>query len=98
MCLAIALSMSSAMAQSPREIYYPVMGVVTQIKGNKIVVNDRVVKVLPTLKVRLKNNTLGQFSDVKVGQLVGMSLVTINSRRLVDTITILPDRIKKRKL
>ena len=72
--------------------FYSAVGKVTAIYGNKITVNDNVTLVLPTVKIILRNKTLGKLSDVKVGSLVGMSMLTIHNRQLIDTIELLPDR------
>ena len=86
------LSLASAASWGQRPAFYPEMGAIEMLGDNQVRINDEIYLLSPTVKVMLADNTAGTLSDVRTGTLVGLDLITINRRQLVDRITILPAR------
>lgn len=88
--LSFILAVSSTLIKAESEVFYSVLGKVTSINKNKIVVGDNAIRISPTLKIVRLNSDLPPSVEVKVGDFVGISTVFINNRELVDTITLFP--------
>ena len=91
-CLSAALSLPSMAVKAEFLEFYSMIGKVTAISQQKIVVGDGTLRLSPTLKFKNKNNPLKRISKVDVGDFVGINTIMINKRILVDTITLLPER------
>ncbi len=86
-------SVCQAQAQAP--VFYEVIGNISSLDNNLIRINDRVLKISPTVKVILKNKRPGNLSDLGSNDFVGIDLITINNKLLIDTIYILPQNLNK---
>ena len=70
-------------------VFYEILGKIESISGNIIRVSDLQLIVSPTVKVNLSEKKKGKFEDLNIGDFVGISTITINKRKLVDTINLL---------
>jgi|GEM_PF-3436904 len=86
----LSLVPTTSWAQMPA--IYPEMGMIEMVGDKQVRINDKIYTLSPTVKVMLADNTEGSLSDVSSGIVVGLDLIKINRRQLVDRITILPDR------
>lgn len=90
----IALLTFEAHAQLASNLdgFYPVIGPIAEIRESGIVVNDLYFVALPTVNVILASKNRGKFSDLKLGDTVGLSFVIINHKKRIDKITILKSK------
>jgi len=66
---------------------------ILEISRVHINVGDMFFKLSPTVKVKLSGNKNGRISDLKVGDYVGIKLITYNGRKVVDSIHYLPGTV-----
>lgn len=72
------------------QAFYEVMGQIESIQNNSMKVSDRMYKISPTVKIILMNKKPGKISDLGSNTFVGIDLIIINNKTLVDTIHVLP--------
>ena len=70
------------------------VGVVGQIKYNSIIIDDGVYRLSPVAKFTTLEKDDASLELLKVRQMVGFSLITINSRVMVDHIWLIPESEK----
>lgn len=73
-------------------VFYHEIGYPALLKGDKIRINDRILTLSPTVKVVLEDKKAGKIADVNSSRKVGIELIEINKRTLVDRITLLPEK------
>ncbi len=71
------------------QAFFPAMGQIESITHNSMRLSDNNYKLSPTVKVILSNNKKAVLSEVKAGDLVGVTFITINKQQLIDTIQML---------
>jgi hypothetical protein len=90
--VAVCLLSSSAFAELPS--WYPVVfdsyGIIDSIKANTISIDGSRFILSPTAKVATTSNKASHIREIKSGQTVGANIITINSRKLVDHIWLIP--------
>jgi hypothetical protein len=83
---------SSVLAELPN--WYPVVfdsyGVIDSIDANTIIIDGSRFMLSPTAKVATTTNKASHINEIKSGQTVGANIITINSRKLVDHIWLIP--------
>jgi hypothetical protein len=83
---------SSVLAELPNG--YPVVfdryGVIDSIDANTIIIDGSRFILSPTAKVATTSNKASHINEIKPGQTVGANIITINSRKLVDYIWLIP--------
>ncbi len=83
---------SSVLAELPN--WYPVVfdryGVIDSIDANTIIIDGSQFILSPTAKVATTTNKTSHINEIKLGQTIGANIITINSRKLVDHIWLIP--------
>jgi len=96
--LATWLFSSSVLAVQPG--WYPQrydwVGVVDEVNRNTIYIDDREFKISPTLKYATEHDRNASIRQLKKGLLVGINVLTINKRNLVDRIWLIPRSERKK--
>ena len=89
---------SSGIAQSPLGLklpaFYEVVGKIESINDTMIKLGDQQLILSPTAKIYLKNNKAGSMKNLLIGTHVGVNTITINKRRLADSIHIIEGTIQ----
>ena len=88
--LLLAASFSSH-AQDLSLRFYPAMGHINLLAPDRIILGDFELRLTSTTKVTLLDNKPGEMADLKLGDFVGATLITINNRHMVDAIFILAE-------
>jgi len=91
-CLSILLSIMTLPVKAERKAFYPIIGKITQINKSKMTVSDHIIRISPTVKLKNSGGDDVPLSGIKIGDFVGLNVITINGRQLVDIITMLPKR------
>lgn len=96
--LATFLFSSSALAELPN--WYPQnydwVGVIDEVNKNTIFIDDSKFQISPTLKYLTEKTNNAAIRDLKKGLLVGINVLTINNRNLVDRIWLIPESQRKK--
>lgn len=91
--MAICLYSASAMAELPG--WYPksyfIVGFVDSLNRLTITIDDLPIRLSPTAKFATVSNPNASMAGLKVRQMVGVSTIVINKRRLVDQIWLIPE-------
>lgn len=66
-------------------------GFVNEISRDFIQLNDQFFRISPTVEVILENGKTGTIDRIKPNDLVRVEVISINKRRLVNTIWVLPE-------
>ena len=90
--LAALMFSSSVLAELPS--WYPsqfnATGVVFVLSGRSINIDDRPYILSPTVKFATPDSKEADLSQLKLRDFVGFNIITINNRRLVDRIWLIP--------
>lgn len=66
-------------------------GIIDKVGSSFITISDSRFKLLPTVKVILKDKKPGKVSDLKKGDFVKLELLKVNKRKQVDTIRVVSE-------
>ena len=90
--LAALMFSSSVLAELPS--WYPrqfdAVGFVDMLSGSSIFIDDRSYILSPTVKFATPDSKEADLNQLKIRDLIGFNIITINSRRLVDRIWLIP--------
>jgi len=90
--IAALLFSSSVLAELPG--WYPknfdLVGFVDQLSTNSIFIDDRRFVISPTAQFSTPDNKTANLNQLSVKDMIGVQIITINNRRLVDRIWLIP--------
>lgn len=90
---AACLFSSSVFAELPN--WYPenfdTYGVIDSMNARTISIDGNQLILSPTAKVSIVSNKTSNIKKIKSGQTVGAQIITINNRKLVDHIWLIPE-------
>jgi hypothetical protein len=96
--LVASLFSSSLLAELPS--WYPqdydLVGIVDEVNAKTIYIDDNKIAISPTIKYATENNSNASIRQLKKGLLVGVNILTINNRNLVDRIWLIPESQRKK--
>jgi len=91
--LTASLFSSSLLAELPS--WYPqdydMVGIVDEVNAKTIFIDDNKIWISPTLKYATEKSSNASIRQLKKGFLVGINILTINNRNLVDRIWLIPE-------
>lgn len=93
--ISAACCLFSAVAFAALPKWYPQSfdsyGIIDTISSNSISIEKRQFILSPTAKVSTVDSKVSDIGQIKPGQTIGVDIITINNRKLVDHIWLIPE-------